>query len=143
MPKGLYLRKLSAPQRGDIVAVCLSKYWQRLGLKKGYLRFGSCEYHSSMLIKKIIALPGDHVQLTDNFISVNNIYYYFPSYYFDHLGRRLLVYPRNKYCKTKGYWLIGSYDTHSWDSRYWGPVNRQQIKENLKLLISWDHSLLV
>lgn len=134
MPQGIYLRAGGDIARNDIIAFCLHEPYKTFGLKRGYLIPGLRCQGSMPLIKKVIALPGDDVVLRDQTITVNNQTYSYPTYYRDSLNRPLKVYPRGHYLKTPGYWVIGSENSHSWDSRYWGPLSRKQILGKFFLL---------
>lgn len=120
MREGLYLNKSSSIKRGDIVAACIPNAYTELGIQRLYIGKGTACYGVMPIIKKVIALPGDNVVLTDHFIAVNGIQYPYKTEYSDSLGRPLTVYPRGHYPHTKGYWLIGTHSPHSWGSRYWG-----------------------
>lgn len=138
MPIGIYIKKFSAIQRGDIVAVCLDAASTRLGLQQRYLKAGFHCQGSRPLIKKIIAVPDDQITLTDDYLAVNHQFYFYPTFYRDSRGKALLVFPRGNYQSTKNYWLLGTLDPHSWDSRYWGPVFRENIIENLHPWLIWN-----
>lgn len=131
MPLGIYVKKFSAVQRGDIVAVCLDSWHTQLGLQHHYLRPGATCNGSEPLIKKVVAIPGDDVQLTDHYIKVNQNFYFYPTFYQDNQGNPLAVFPRGIYQAQNKYWLLGTQNPHSWDSRYWGPINPEKIIENL------------
>lgn len=134
MPQGIYLTARGSVARGDIVAFCLHEPQKTFGLKRGYLTAGLRCQGALPLIKKVIAVPGDDVTLTDHGITVNTIFYPYKTYYRDSLNRKLSVYPRSNYLRTNGYWVIGTHDSHSWDSRYWGPVAQERIKKLIQLV---------
>ena len=137
MPLGLYKQVQGPVKRGDIVLACLTNPHKELGLRRHYLLSGfSCE-GSIPLIKKVIAVPGDDVVLGEDSIIVNGVKYSYKTYSYDTQGRALQALKRGKYRSTSGYWLIGTHDEHSWDSRYWGPVARTQIISVLTALILW------
>jgi conjugative transfer signal peptidase TraF len=140
MPLGIYVKKLSPLQRGDVVAVCLDAARQKLGLQRGYLIPGFRCGQTQPLIKKIIAIPGDRVVLTDEIIRVNGKSFFYRRLPQDHQGLPLEAFPTGIYAPTHAYWLLGVYNTHSWDSRYWGPLPGNYIIENLQPLITWTHS---
>lgn len=137
MPVGIYIRSVGKIKVGDIVLSCLNDPYKTLGLKKSYLERGHACNGADPVIKMVIALPGDHVVLANNYIEVNRIKYFFPTFYWNSKGRKLNIYPRGNYPSTRGYWLIGTHDMKSWDSRYWGPVNDKQILRKIKPLIIW------
>lgn len=131
MPLGIYVKKFSAIKRGDIVAICLDHQQAQLGLQRHYLKPGFACNGAQPLIKKVIAIPGDVVQLTDHSITVNGHVYFYPTFYQDSRGHSLSAFPRGIYKMSNSYWLLGTHNPHSWDSRYWGPVSAENIIENL------------
>ncbi len=130
-PLGIYkihqISEAAQIHRGNIVAVCLPSQYQDLGLKQGYLLSGIRCGKTAPLIKTVIAIPGDTVILKNNEITVNGKVLLYVTKYIDGHGRRLGVFPRGVYKNVKTYWLIGTSDPNSWDSRYWGGVNRKNI----------------
>jgi conjugative transfer signal peptidase TraF len=137
MPLGIYIRSVGKIQVGNIVLICLNDPYKTLGLKKSYLEIGHKCNGADPVIKMVIAVPGDHVVLANGYIEVNGIKYLFKTFHWDGMGRKLNVYPRGNYSSTVGYWLIGTHDIKSWDSRYWGPVSKKQILRKIKLLAVW------
>lgn len=138
MPIGIYLKGSKSITKGNIFLVCLTDTYSKIGLQRHYLISGGhiCR-EMEPLIKRIIAVPGDHVVLSDDYIIVNNVKYPYPTSYSDSLNRPLSVYPRGDYPNTTGYWLLGDHDIKSWDSRYWGLVVAGQIKNRLIPIITW------
>ncbi len=136
IPIGIYkTHPPTAMQRGDIVALCLSDPDKEYGLTRHYIQMGTKCHDSDPLIKKIIAVPGDTVRLQDGFMVVNHQELLFKTYYKDNAQRSLKVFPRGLYQQTSGYWMIGDHSPYSWDSRYWGPIARNQILYKLSPLI--------
>lgn len=131
MPPGIYVKKFTPVKRGDIVAACLDIRHTQLGLQHHYLKSGFACNGAEPVIKKIIAIPGDAVQLTDQYIQVNQKFYFYPTFYHDSRGTPLEIFPRGNYPAQNDYWLLGTNNPRSWDSRYWGPVPSEQIIENL------------
>lgn len=124
--------------QGDIIAVCLPRVIAEYGLAQGYLQHGHCSAESIAVLKQVIALPGDTIQLTNQAIVVNGVRYFFPYQAYDRLGRRMDKFVANGIYKSIGYWLYGSHDvTHSWDSRYYGPVARENIIGVYKPLLTF------
>lgn len=135
MKIGLYLKQKGEIKKGDIVLVCLSEPYKTIGLQHHYIMKGNKCAGTEPLIKKVIAIPNDKVILTDEYLKVNGQKFAYPTYYFDSQNRPLKVFPRGKY--QQGYWLIGTNDKRSWDSRYWGFVNRDQILVKLRAFLLW------
>lgn len=104
----------------------------KIGLENHYLIAGSGTCDGMLpLLKEIIAVPGDDVVLTNDSISVNGKTYNFPTHDSDRNGNLISAYPRGHYPHTTGYWLLGTADLRSWDSRYWGAIPRVLIKNGL------------
>ncbi|OGT50850.1 MAG: hypothetical protein A3F17_09285 [Gammaproteobacteria bacterium RIFCSPHIGHO2_12_FULL_41_15] len=129
MPIGFYYLKNVGPKRGDFVAVCLSSTVAKEGLRRHYLFYGHCREHSVPVLKQLIAVPGDYVQLSREGITVNKNFYVAPQLSFDsrqHNVRHFVTQPILSVVNK--YWLYGSHEKqHSWDSRYWGGVEREDI----------------
>ena len=129
MPIGLY--KVSAPtnlNRGDDVVVCLPQSVGSIGLKRGYLNPGHCPGGYSPIIKELVAVPGDNVTLTPQSIVVNGQAYDALLHKQDSDGLPLESVPRGINSQTPDYWLYGKGSpSDSWDSRYWGGVDRSSI----------------
>ncbi len=129
IPVGVYAIKPinTTLKQNDLVAICLSKKEQDFGLSRGYIHAGTRCNGSVPLLKSIIAIPGDNVILTIDSIIVNNTIYPYPTQKFDSEQRPLPSWPRGNYQNTQGFWIIGTNDQRSWDSRYFGPVSKNQI----------------
>lgn len=63
LPKGIYMLSDSAPARGDYVTLCLSGEFAELALARGYLQPGSCPSGVQPLLKRLVGLPGDNIEL--------------------------------------------------------------------------------
>lgn len=130
MPIGLY-RQLSTMtiHRGDIVAACLPKPIAKVGLENGYLSKGHCPSGTIPVLKKVIAIPHDNVQLTSQAIIVNEKRYLAPQQKTNHRGHSIKRWNRNDlYKNTLDYWLYGSHSRNkSWDSRYYGGIASHDI----------------
>lgn len=138
LPRGIYLRVPSATiKNNDLVLICLTDEHKKIGLTREYIAHGTRCNGADPLLKLVVATPGDNVTLYEDHLTVNNTILPYPTLSFDSKNRPLTPYPRKAYLNTPGYWLIGTHDKRSWDSRYWGPVARQQIIGKVKPLIFW------
>ena len=137
MKLGFYRKTNGEIRHGDIIAFCLPEPTKTLGLSRLYIEKGRACDGSDPLIKEVIAIPGDRVVLQDEFVEVNDQRFPYRTIYNDSEGRALSVYPRGEYPNTEGYWLIGTHAHHSWDSRYWGAVKKDQILSKLRPLWTW------
>lgn len=140
MPMGFYQRVSTIKiKRGDLVAVCLPKQVAVVALQRGYLRSGSCPNRVIPVLKQVIAIPGDAVTLTNSHITVNGVTYDAPFNFIDHNKQSLQKFITNGlYQSNYGYWIYGANDPiKSWDSRYYGPVNRTEIIGVYKPLVTF------
>lgn len=83
------------------------------------------------LMKKLVGIPGDQVAITDQGVSING----------QSLNNskikckifELLIHPGYTHTlQTNEYWIMSDYNPDSLDSRYFGPVSGQQIKQYTK-----------
>lgn len=137
MPKGIYLKQYGNIKRNDIVLVCLDSKSERLGLSRHYILPGMACGKSSPLVKEVLAIPEDNVSFNSRGLAINSSFYLLSITSYDSENRKLPIFPYGQY-HTAGYWLIGTHASNSWDSRYWGPVKREQIISKLLPLFTWD-----
>ena len=130
MPIGIYVPSQDQTyHRNDWVAVCLPKLLSTQGLQNGYLMAGNCQDTNAMpVLKQLIALPGDTVEVTPTSIIVNEKSYPAKIQTQDHRGHLIKIQSKLG-VKTiiNNYWLYGSASDRSWDSRYYGGVERTNI----------------
>ena len=127
MKLGLYMRVNSEIKRGDIVAICMQEPYRSEGLKRNYLLKSNKCSGIAPLIKEVVGVPGDELDLQDDLIMVNGKNYFYKTKYIDKTGSPLKVYPRGSYHNINGYWLLGTNAKNSWDSRYFGFVAPKDI----------------
>lgn len=131
-PKGLYvLTGKNRPERGDLVIACPPIEAARLSIRRGYLHVsGNCPGGAIPFLKTLVAVPGDYVVMDRHGLSVNGKAV--PNstpLSVDSAGRKI---ERMRFRgRTTGYWLISSYSRKSFDSRYWGPVDRGAILSSI------------
>lgn len=122
MPVGFYEIKaddgISSIRRGDIVTLCLAGPGEDLAVQRQYIEPGVC------MIKRIDAVPGDKLDMSK-----------YPRLKADHAGRSLpdphlpAVVPAGKYL------AIGDASPRSYDSRYFGLIDRSEIKHVVEPLL--------
>ena len=138
MPKGLYFKTSPTDiQRGDIVLVCLSDSKANKAIEAGYLITNNqCANGSESLVKRVIAIPDDHVTVTNTYMIINKTVYPATRYLLSPTGKPVIKFIKAGTYRSKGYWLYGASDfKYSWDSRYFGEVPRSGIKNILKPLL--------
>lgn len=126
MPSGLCLEEPArAIKAGDAAVVCLPATEQ----VTRYVHPGSCDNGLMPLLKTVAAVPGDVVTIAPNIVSVNGIG--LPgsaALDVDGAGRPLTAYPAGVYEVRPGsVFLLSTYSSASFDSRYFGPVSSNTI----------------
>lgn len=115
--------------RNDLVAVCLQGAIARLGRARGYLSAGTCSSGTTPILKQVVAVVGDDVELQRDVVAVNGqIIDRSQRHSMDSLGRALEPFPFGPHVVRDGeVWVLGVHRERSWDSRYFGPVPRSSI----------------
>jgi conjugative transfer signal peptidase TraF len=123
-PRGIYLVMKAEHRHGGRVRVCLPESLARFGRGRGYLDRGSCPGGVRPVGKRIVALPGDTVVVSDGELFVNGTRVArvrrLPR---DSGGRFIPAVPEGSYEVVPGTaWLVSGFHPRSWDSRYYGAV---------------------
>ncbi len=126
-PTGLYFVSPGrAPQRGDMVVAWTPPPWRKLAAARHYLP------SNVPLVKRVAAVAGDRVCARHDQIYVNGIWVAWRRPY-DGAGRQM---PAWHGCRTLGdgalFLLMDARD--SFDGRYFGPTERQDIIGRARLL---------
>lgn len=134
IPPGVYRVTKDPIIRGSLVLVCLPRALSAFARSRDYLRAGSCKDGNAPIGKIVAAAPGDTVDVTADGLVVNG----------DHLsntrplandarGRALPRIAGGRYVvRTGQIWLVSSYSTRSFDSRYFGPVPVDRIVSSVR-----------
>lgn len=136
MPIGVYrvTRVHGGVHRGDVVSLCLPPRAAAEGLDRGYLGGGDCPGNAERLIKTVVAVSGDRVEVSDQGVMVNGALIPgtapLPN---DDAGRPMQA-AFGVYTAT-GPWVIGVGDPRSYDSRYYGEVS--DIRDHANLFVSF------
>lgn len=138
VPIGFYriLPKIGVIKTNDYISFCLPDSVAKMGLQRGYLRYGQCQNKTEELLKEVIAIPGDQVTVADREIKVSHksvtMDYLAPSRVIDKNGLPVHRFIKNGTYIAKGYWVYGYGSPHySWDSRYYGAIERKNITHRL------------
>lgn len=136
-PIGIYLSSDAEIERGSYVALCLTDELSELALERGYVRPGVlCGRKHAALIKPIRALPGDVVEVSEAGVTVNGVLLeHSATSPTDRQGRSLQHVGFGRYVVGPGeFWAVSSYNSGSWDSRYFGPIKCEQV---LTVIVPW------
>lgn len=139
MPRGFYQSTQQQLHKGDLVEVCLSAPLAKFALERNYLSVGSCKERVEPVIKKVVAVGGDVVELTPKLIIVNGVVLpHSTTFLRDEDNRSIPAIARGRYkLSDTDVWLYGERDVKSWDSRYFGAINKASIRSILKPIFTW------
>ena len=137
MPVGIYATARDAPTRGSIVLACLPSGVAMFAKVRGYVPHGgSCPGGVLPVGKPVLALPGDTVVVATTGLLLNGV----PVPNSEPLSRdtkgRPLPRPQpGQYVvDADELWLVSGYSPFSFDSRYFGPVNADQVRAHVRVL---------
>jgi len=122
LPRGLYWVTKKIPTVGDLVVIDLPIEVQKFLFEEGHLQF------KGLLLKPVIAMEGDNVCRIDNSIVVNNQIKLTKN-------KRLNLYPICRHLITQEFFVAIVAHDNSLDSRYFGPINREDLKAVVRPLI--------
>jgi conjugative transfer signal peptidase TraF len=143
LPMGLWLIE-ARPQvieRGQIVSFCppdLTLF--RMGRDRGYLSRGRCPGDFEPMLKPVVAVEGDEVEVTDDGVVVNGrLIANTAPHGRDSAGRPMPFPPIGLRVVGPGeVWFASSYAASSFDSRYFGAVLAAQIEGLARPLWVWE-----
>ena len=133
LPLGLY--RVTADIHAPLIEFCPPEPYGSFAALRGFRSAGNCPDGASPLMKPVIAIAGDLVDVSDAAgIAVNGST--LPNTAAktkDSHGRPLSPFPSGRYRVQPGFvWVASSYNPWSFDSRYFGPVQAQIIRRHLK-----------
>jgi conjugative transfer signal peptidase TraF len=136
LPLGLYVR--TRDRESPLVEFCPAEPFARLAIVRGYRSAGSCRDGGAPLLKPVIAKAGDVVEVAPSGISVNGtVVPNTAPMTADASGRPLSPWPPGRYLVQSGtVWAASSFNPRSFDSRYFGPVPTNAIRDHLRPLIA-------
>lgn len=119
-PRGLYLALPVEPSYGDYVNVSCPEDVPPLAEK------------GELLLKRLRGLPGDVYVVNDDALFLNGEYY--PLF----RAKYLPMLPKGTYTVPDGYYFLLNDHPRSFDSRYLGPIAREQVHSKMILLLDYD-----
>jgi conjugative transfer signal peptidase TraF len=119
-PLGLYRVVSAAPKHGDLVLVRAPESIAHLGAERGYLPL------DVPLVKRVVALSGDHVCALDETVIVNGRVVA-ERLKADRAGRPLPWWSHCRALVGDELFLLMGEVSGSFDSRYFGPVSRANV----------------
>jgi signal peptidase I len=124
VPYGKYLFQLEPVRRGDVAVFVFP---------------GDT---TKDFIKRVVAVPGDTVQVKAGILYINGVQVPDPHAHFDKSAAERLANSPADYMgplklQANQYFMMGDNRDHSYDSRFWGPVTRDAI-EGRAMFIYWS-----
>ncbi len=138
-PRGLYRLTDRPAARGRMVLVCRETPFPRVVSPRHSLGRLHCPSLTEPLLKLVVATDQDLVTLANEGIKVNGVR--LPNSAprtVDRAGRRLPRFRRGAHVLPAGYLWLYAPVANSWDSRYFGPVPRDQVKAVVRPVWVWS-----
>jgi conjugative transfer signal peptidase TraF len=136
LPMGFYMT--TSDPAANLVEFCPPEPYARLAIIRGYRAGGNCQDGAAPLLKPLIAEAGDLVETSSRGIAVNGklIANTAPASV-DSKGRPLVPWSAGRTMVKPGtFWAASSYNSRSFDSRYFGPVDQRLIRDRLRPLLT-------
>lgn len=142
VPKGYYfIYPATNYMLNDLILFCVIDERYLLAMHKLHLPYidNACPHNTPFLMKYIVAKANDEVELTSSGISVNG-YLYANSVSFNQY-HNINLYPLRlgKFKLQHDEFFVLGGSIHSYDSRYFGIVNKAQIYYKARLLFLSEH----
>lgn len=142
LPLGLY-RAIEAPvARGAYVKFCPppSALFDEAA-RRGYLHAGFCPGGYGPLLKRVLAVPGDRVQVAGDGVRIDGrLIPLSAPMWADGGGRTLPRYVQDRVLNTSELMLMSDVSPVSFDARYFGPVDRAQVQAVIEPFFTWSTS---
>lgn len=144
LPLGLY-RAIDAPvARGAYVKFCPppSALFDEAA-RRGYLHAGFCPGGYGPLLKRVLAVPGDRVQVAGDGVRIDGrVVPLSAPMWADGGGRTLPRYVQDRVLNASELMLMSDVSPMSFDGRYFGPVDRAQVQAVIEPLFTWSTTTL-
>lgn len=127
-------------EKGDLVSFCLeTNPLTQMAYQRGYVGFGNCPGQTERLLKIVYGAVGDSIELKSDGVAVNGILLPFSAALTqDGLERPLAPYsPKRLVLKSDELWVMTNRSPLSFDSRYFGPIQSNQVSDVVLPLWTW------
>src|SRR6202051_4319131 len=134
LPRGFYITSHSPS--ANLVEFCPQGAAASISLSRQYRTAGACPDGGAPLLKPAVAFPSDQVEVSGGGIRVNGqLLPNSAGRFRDHLQRPLDPWPYGSYRVVPGtVWVISSFNSYSFDSRYHGAIPNSAIRHHLRPL---------
>ncbi len=135
LPIGLYV--VSTSPDAKLAVFCPPEPFSQISVARGYRSRGRCADGDSPLLKPIVAKPGDVVTTSEKGVTINGkLLNNTAPRERDTKGRPLPHFRFGAFRVAEGFvWTASTYNPLSFDSRYFGPIPCNSIRERLEPLL--------
>lgn len=116
---------------GDLVIFCPPKKEVfSFAMNQGFLLRGSCVNGSMPLLKKVAGVPGDKIVVREA-VYINDL---------KQKNSEIQIFPykaKDVTLKSDNYFLLSDFCKMSFDSRYFGPIEKSQITSKVEAIFTW------
>lgn len=136
LPIGVY--RITSDKSAKLVEFCPAEPFASLSASRGYRGKGTCPDGAEPLMKPIVAVAGDIVEVSADGVTVNGeLLENSAPRPLDTKNRKLQHWLFGNYRVAPGtVWVISSFNARSFDSRYFGPVPIASVRSQLRPLIT-------
>jgi len=138
--QGLYWVNSKPVKKGDYVFFCPPPLVVfDIAKERGFLGAGFCPGGYGYMMKRVLAAENDAITVADDGVRVNGTLLPFSAVFkVDGQGRPLPRYQADSYTLNEHQLLLMTdVSPLSFDSRYFGPINRSQIKTVISAVLTW------
>jgi conjugative transfer signal peptidase TraF len=133
LPRGMYVETSEPLTKGVLVIECLPPELAAFAKERGYLGSGDCPGHVGSVLKRIEGLPGNRVELANEYVAINDrLILISQTLKKDAEGRELPRIARRSFVLGPDEYFLMADHSRSWDDRYKGPTARQNIRATVR-----------
>lgn len=136
LPIGLY--RITSDQAAKLVEFCPADPFGSLSANRAYRGKGNSPDGAEPLMKPVVAVAADTVTFSAAGFAVNGtLLRNSAPLQLDTKHRPLQHWPYGKYLAAPGtVWVVSSYNSRSFDSRYFGPIGVAMVRSRLRPLLT-------
>ena len=139
LPYGIYQRVTKpAITTGMLVTFCLPEDLARFARSRGFVYSGGCPGDALPLLKRVLATEGSVVEITEQGTFIDDWYRQHSAPPKDHRDRPLTRWPLGCFALTPHQLWLGADHPHSFDSRYYGPIDERTLRGVYRPLWTWS-----
>jgi conjugative transfer signal peptidase TraF len=142
LPKGLYWALHDPIARGTYVRFCPPATGAFAeAMNRGYLQHGRCPTGYAPMIKRVSGVAGDTIDIYPQGIRVNGTSLPLSAARKADSAGRPLPHPEQTHLTLTAtqLWVMSDTNERSFDSRYFGPIDRAWVKDVVRPVLTWGY----